>query len=260
MDIPARFVAYFFDDLSMGPTGVLQRVREAAAKQIDAMQPGDRISLLTSSCTTMLDFTNDRPKLLETLSHLQLTPGAACRVSQADVLQIDVLKSVVKRMADLPGHREILMISSGFWVGHDRSNEPGDLIDAAARAQVVLQALDPGGASGMARKSAPDSMGPSNRNMNPNSGNAWEHNDPNATLPLVLIDLTRGTGGSYVTGNDYGLNFRKLSTPESHYVLSFVSTAKGDGSQHQLKVKLAVKGKFSVEARPGYFAGTAGSQ
>jgi VWFA-related protein len=258
MDIPTRFVAYFFDDLSMGP--VLQRVREAAAKQIDSMQPGDRIALVTSSCTTMLDFTNDRSKLLETLTHLQLSPSPVCRFSKADVLQIQVLKNVVKRMADLPGQREILMISAGFWVGHDRSNEPGDLIDAAARAKVVLQALDPGGASIMARNSGVDSNVPNTGNMNPNQRNAWEHSDASATLPLVLIELAHGTGGAYVTGNDYGVNFRKLSTPESHYVLSFVSSAKADGSQHQLKVKLAAKGKFSVETRAGYLAGSAGSQ
>jgi hypothetical protein len=63
-----------------------------------------------------------------------------------------------------------------------------------------------------------------------------------------------------VTGNDYVVDLRKLSTPETHYVLSFVPTAKADGSHHQLKVKLQAKGKFTLEARTGYYAGSAGSK
>jgi hypothetical protein len=38
-------------------------------------------------------------------------------------------------MANLPGRREILLVSAGFWVGHDRSSEPTDLIDAAGPRQ-----------------------------------------------------------------------------------------------------------------------------
>jgi hypothetical protein len=37
-------------------------------------------------------------------------------------------------------------------------------------------------------------------------------------------------------------------------VLSFVPTAKADGKLHQLKVKLEKKGKFTIEARNGYYA------
>jgi hypothetical protein len=74
------------------------------------------------------------------------------------------------------------------------------------------------------------------------------------TLPLVIVELARSTAGTYVTGNDFGVNLRKLSTPESHYVLSFVPSAKADGKLHQLKVKLETKGKFTVEARNGYYA------
>ena len=76
---------------------------------------------------------------------------------------------------------------------------------------------------------------------------------PSTVLPLVLVELAHGTGGTYVTGNNYELNFRRLSAPECHYVLAFVSTAKADGKFHQLKVKLVKKGKYTVEARNGYY-------
>ena len=73
-------------------------------------------------------------------------------------------------------------------------------------------------------------------------------------LPLVLVDIARGTGGTYLTGNDYGVNFRQLSTPESYYILSFTPMGKTDGKLRQLKVKLDKKGKFTVEARNSYYA------
>jgi hypothetical protein len=75
----------------------------------------------------------------------------------------------------------------------------------------------------------------------------------NPTNPIVLVDLARGTGGTYVTGNDFAVSFRKLSTPASHYVLGFVPV-KADGRFHQLKVKLEISRKLTVEARSGYLA------
>jgi len=156
------------------------------------------------------------------------------------------LKNVVKAMADLPGRRQIILISGGFWVGHDRSNEPPDLIDAAVRAKVVINALDTGAATESAGRGAANGM-------NPNSDNIVTP-VPNGTLPLVLVELAHGTGGTYVVGNDLSVSFRQLSTPESYYVLSFVPPEKTDGKFHQLKVKLEKKGKFTIEARNGYYA------
>ena len=247
MDVPERFITYFFDDISMGGIGILQHIRDAAAKQLNALQPGDRVAIVTSSCSIMLDFTNDRAKLLETLSNLQLAPPQECRVSRIQVVQIEVLKNVVKRMANLPGRREIVLISAGFWIGYDRSSQLPDLIDAAVRSKVVIDALDTGGSTESAGAGASDAM-------NPRPGDHTMERGANATLPLVLVDLARGTAGAYVTGNDFGVNLRKLSTPESYYVLSFVPTAKADGKLHQLKVKLERKGKFTIEARNGYYA------
>jgi VWFA-related protein len=242
-DVPERFIVYFFDDVSLGGFSVLQHVRDAATKQIDALQPGDRVAILTSSCSTMQDFTNDRAKLLEALAHLQIRPPQECLVSRVQVVQLEVMKNAVKRMADLPGRREIIVISAGFWVGYERSNEPAELIDAAVRSKVVINALDSGGAvdlrAGMANRPEDRARAVTNPDV----------------LPMVLVDLAHGTGGTYVTGNDFGVNFRKLSTPESYYLLSFVPAVKADGKLHQLKVKLEKKGKFTIEARNTYYAG-----
>jgi len=246
IDVPERFITYFFDDRTMGGIAVLSRIRDAAVKQLAALQPGDRVAIVTSSCSIAQDFTNDRAKLLVTLSRLQVAPPQVCRVSGAQVLQIEVLKNVVKRMASLPGRREILLISGGFSIGSNRSTQQlADVIEAAVRSKLIIDALDTGrvtesagtGAAGMAPHPAKPAF-----------------NIPDLSAPLVLVDLARGTAGTYVTGNDFGVNLRRLSTPESHYVLSFVPSAAADGKLHQLKVKLENKGKFTVEARKAYYA------
>ena len=245
MDVPERFIAYFVDDVNIHGISILQRVREAATKQVNALQPGDRVAIVTSSCLLAQEFTNDRAKLLDTLSHLQLSPPAKCRVSAVQVAQIEVLKNVVKAMANLPGRREIILISGGFWIGHNRSDEPPDLIDAAVRSKVVINALDTGAATESAGRGAANGMNPNGSDPTPVLV---------ATLPLVLVELAHGTGGTYVVGNDFSVSFRQLSTPESYYVLSFVPPEKTDGKFHQLKVKLEKKGKFTIEARNGYYA------
>ena len=254
MDVPERYIAYFFDDVAIGGFSILERLREAATKQHNALQPGDRVAIVTSSCFLMQEFTNDRAKLLDSLSRLQVAPPQMCRVSGAQVLQLEVLKNVVKAMANLPGRRQIILISGGFWTGHDRSTEPPDLIEAAVRAKVVIDALDTG-ATTNPDASHGSSMTTStvNGGMNPNAGQPGDRNVPGGTAPLVLVDLAHGTGGAYVTGNDFSVCFRQLSTPESFYLLSFVPPEKANGRFHPLKVKLEKKGKFTVEARTGYY-------
>jgi len=246
IEVPERFVAYVLDDASMPTVGTLQQARDAAAKQIDAMQPGDRIAVITTSCSTMEDFTGDRVKLQQALARIQLAPSPTCRVARTEILQLEVMKNLVKRMADLPGQRTILLISSGFRIGRDRTTEPTELIAAAVHAKIAISALDTGGSSRGAQLG--DVTSRLSRAETRDSG-------PNVYVnPAVLEDLARGTGGRYLEGNDYAFNFRKLSTPESYYVLSFVPTAKADGAFHRLKVSLEKKSRYTVETRAGYYA------
>jgi VWFA-related protein len=242
MEIPARFVTYFFDDVTLRDPGDMTRIRDAAARQLGALQPGDRAAIFTSSCRVELDFTNDRAKLQAALARLEVRPSQLCRVSQAQTLQVTLLRAVLSKMSKLPARRQIILVSSGFFVGHDRSAEEAELIEAAIRSKVSIDAIDAGettdftgsGAATAAMSSKPRYANPSN--------------------PIVLVDLAHGTGGAYLTGNDFGVSFHKLATPESHYLLSFIA-AKADGRFHQLKVKLKESHKMSVEARNGYFAG-----
>ena len=239
MEMPGRFVAYFFDDRSIREIGDLTRVRNAAAEQFAALQPGDRAAIFTSSCQGAIDFTNDRPKLQEAVSRLGLHPTPVCRVPPPQKIQLELLKALVHKMANLPARRDIVLISPGFFVGADRASEQAALIDAAVHSKVSISTID------MMESTGYDSQDPEY---------AQAYRGMNPTNPEVLVELAHGTGGTYVSGSDYALSFRKLSTPESHYLLGFIPTAQADGSFHKLKVKLDNSRKLSVEARSGYVA------
>jgi hypothetical protein len=73
----------------------------------------------------------------------------------------------------------------------------------------------------------------------------------------VLAVLAYGTGGTfYQNSNDLEEGFRRTAaTPEHSYLLAFSpQNLKRDGSFHALRVKLKDAGKFTVQARRGYFA------
>ena len=71
-----HFVAYLFDDLH-GRFEDLARSRDAATRVIaTSMQPADRAAIYTTSGQIVLEFTNDKAKLQETLARLRPAPVA----------------------------------------------------------------------------------------------------------------------------------------------------------------------------------------
>jgi VWFA-related protein len=74
--MPERFVAYLFDDVHL-VFGDLARVRDAAGRHMStSLQPTGRAAVYSTSGQTMLEFTDDRDKLRETLARLQPLPIA----------------------------------------------------------------------------------------------------------------------------------------------------------------------------------------
>jgi VWFA-related protein len=70
--IADRFVALYFDDLVMDFESIVHS-RDAASKYLQtALQPSDRVALVTSSGQGNVDFTADRDKLQEGLSRLRM--------------------------------------------------------------------------------------------------------------------------------------------------------------------------------------------
>jgi len=73
--VPDRFVAYVFDDIHLKSSDLLT-IRAAADRHLrESLGPGGRAAIYTTSGQVMLDFTDDRDKLRETLARIQ--PQAA---------------------------------------------------------------------------------------------------------------------------------------------------------------------------------------
>jgi len=80
---PERFVAYLFDDVHL-QFGDMVHVRDAAQRQFATLRPSDRAAVFTTSGQTVLDFTDDRAKLHESLFHLMPRPITANIGSSSD--------------------------------------------------------------------------------------------------------------------------------------------------------------------------------
>jgi VWFA-related protein len=76
--IPTHFVLYVFDDVHT-EFGDLVRVRDAALRHMDTLQPTDRAAIFTTSGRGNSDFTDDRAELHKALGRLQ--PSVVARTT-----------------------------------------------------------------------------------------------------------------------------------------------------------------------------------
>lgn len=93
--IPEHFIAYLFDDVHLSFADLAQ-ARDAAGRNVDtSLAPTDRAAIYSTSGQTLLEFTDDRAKLHESLLSLrprvvaQAGPGQCPNVSyyMADMIQ-----------------------------------------------------------------------------------------------------------------------------------------------------------------------------
>jgi VWFA-related protein len=248
--MPERFVAYLFDDLHLAP-GDLPRIREAAARQIVALNPTDRVAIFTMSGTPMLDFTDEKDRLRDALDRLR--PNVMTRIgamSGGDTLtlgSLQAIKSVVQRMASAPGQRTVVVISPGFFtidpLFHPDKNE---ILDRAIRANVIINAMD---ARGLYTDPSFDASRPAAR-----GGSSLMRESMRSD---ILAEMAAGTGGSFFqNSNNYDEGFKRLgAAPEYVYLLGFTpQNVKYDGSFHTLRVAVKPSNDLSLQARHGYYA------
>jgi VWFA-related protein len=189
--------------------------------------------------------------------------NAAERVMQAGENQTNLLlksvNDIVRRMSVLPGERNIVFLSPGFFIG-DQQAALNDYIDRAIRAGVVINTLD---IKGLYTQSA---------NGVDISQKAWgsaaytqEMQRYNASSLLAqgdtLLQIANSTGGTYFhNSNDLAAGVDKLSgVPEYSYLLGFTpQNLKNEGGFHALKVEVKQGAGLTVQARKGYNAPAAG--
>jgi VWFA-related protein len=166
------------------------------------------------------------------------------------------LIEVVRRISALPGQRTIVLVSPGF-LTPNQEYDISEVIDKANRANVFINTLDGRGLYTV------DAIGDVSRPAAVPSNSAAMALDLSYRVTAeerqsdVLMDLSNGTGGFYFhNSNDLDAGFRMTATvPEVSYLLAFIPEAlKFNGQFHSIKVTIAKKGSFTVQARKGFFA------
>jgi VWFA-related protein len=169
---------------------------------------------------------------------------------------LEGLKDVVNHISEMPGQRNVVLISPGF-LSSELGAELSGIVDRALRSQVVVSSIDAKGLGVMEQSS--------------DIRTSYTTSDPNifaAKRDLaiqreqvalsVMSEVADDTGGEFFhNDNDLNLGLRKVTfLSELSYILAFQPTdLKKDGRFHTLKVTLREKHKgFSLQARRGYFA------
>jgi VWFA-related protein len=166
------------------------------------------------------------------------------------------LEDVIRRLASMPGQRVLVLVSPGF-LSTTLQLEASDIVDRAVRANVVINTIDARGLY------TPDLMGdiadPPNDAIELGIAGFKASYRVAAQLAQedVLAQFADGTGGKfYHNRNDVDEAMREAgAAPAYSYLLGFSpQNLKIDGKFHALKVALASKEKFDIQARHGYFA------
>ena len=314
---PQRYLGLYFDDVHMAFEEIV-RTRDAADHYLAAaLQASDRVGIFTSSGRTVLDFTDDRGKLHESLFLLRSSPVTASEINpcpeisdyhaykmihELDHFAIDIathealvchfgnderyidqaqaeaesqaarvlnaseaeseyvlrgLDQLLRRVSALPGQRNMVLISPGFFTETERQRT-GEVVERALRSQVIVSTLDARGLyvplpTGDASKTTvilPDRVDLMGKKSMINL-------DRESRAADALRDIAYDTGGEYFhNSNDFEEGFRKVGAlAEVYYILAFSpQNLKLDGRFHSLKVNVVAPPGLSVQARRGYFA------
>jgi VWFA-related protein len=164
------------------------------------------------------------------------------------------MEDVLRRLSGMPGQRKLVFISPGFILS-TLLLERVDIIDRANRAGVVIDTLDARGLY------TPD-LGGDISSPSVDSYKTAGFKDTYRTQAQfaqqeILDELAAGTGGTfYHNRNDIDVALRQaVAAPVASYLLGFSpQNLKLNGSFHALKVSLAGKQKFNLQARRGYYA------
>jgi VWFA-related protein len=163
-----------------------------------------------------------------------------------------VLLDTVMRMAAMPGQRNLILVSPGFYTLVEDREDETKLLDRAIHANVVINTLNARGLYTLGTDASQQVYSTGAQNIK----NRMDRESAMADEDL-LAELSSGTGGRYFhNNNDLFQGFHELATlPEFYYLLGFQpQNLKLDGSFHAIKVSVAMKGDYAVQARRGYYA------
>ena len=164
------------------------------------------------------------------------------------------LEELVKHLAGMPGQRVLVLVSPGF-ITTTLQYEASEMVDRATRGNIVINTID---ARGLYTPDLGGDISDPPRNTIRTVGYKTSYRAAaQSAQEDVLEQLADGTGGKFFHNrNDVDEAMREAgAAPAYSYLLGFSpQNLKLDGRFHALKVVLASKEKFDVQARHGYFA------
>jgi VWFA-related protein len=164
------------------------------------------------------------------------------------------LEDVVRRLANMPGQRVLVLVSPGF-LSTTLQSEASEMVDRATRANIVINTID---ARGLYTPDVGGDIADPPRDTFRTAGYKTSYRvAAQLAQEDVLAQLADGTGGKFFHNrNDVDEAMREAgAAPEISYLLGFSpQNLKIDGRFHTLKVALTSKEKFDIQARHGYFA------
>lgn len=169
-----------------------------------------------------------------------------------------ILKSLVRRMSAMPGSRNIVLVSPGFYLIADHRIDEMDVINSAIRNNVVISSLDARGLYALTPGDRAEDGLQINPTVDPREGTLkreWALQTVRADQD-ILEEMANATGGNYFhDNNDFYGGLKLVATqPEYIYVLGFApQKLKLDGSYHQLKIVFEKSAGLELQARRGYF-------
>jgi len=177
---------------------------------------------------------------------------------QESHVSLTVISDAVRRIAQMPGQRNLILVSPGF-IAPGLEWEYNDIIEHALRSQVIIGTLD---ARGVYTIVPGGDISNINRPTAYAAANQTAYAAQSAMAEGELLSsFADETGGIYFRGNnDLEQGFKRVAAaPEFYYVLGFApQNLKPDGTYHAIRVTLKdqPKGqqKISLQARRGYYA------
>src|SRR6202161_2976760 len=281
-----RLMLLFFDFSGMDPEQIDRGVDSAIKFIKDKMLPADMIALvsLSTNMKVDLDFTDDKKKVLATLSSYSSSQGQGYDLGSEGSSEgaaetggsftpddtdyntftadrkLLALQSIMQSLGKISQKKSIIYFSNGITQsGVDNQSALRAATAAAVKANVSiypldvrgLQAFPPGG----------EAQNASLHGQSAYNGNAiFNDLNGNANSQETLSTLADDTGGrAFFDSNDFsGVFAQGQKDTSAYYVLGFTSTNPAkDGRFRHLKVPLTrpdIK-DIKLEYRSGYYAG-----
>jgi VWFA-related protein len=165
------------------------------------------------------------------------------------------LDEIMRRLAAMPGQRVMAFVSPGFIITAMLTSDSSSLIDRANRSNIVINTIDARGL--YTTDLLGDISDPPHDSIKTAGIKGLYRVQSQSAQSDILAQLADGTGGTFFHNrNDIDEGLREaVAAPAMSYLLGFSpQNLKVNGAYHTLKVTLAGKQKFSVQARHGYYA------